>query len=110
MDPSLMYRAAASGAVDVIGAFSSDGRIAAYDLVVLEDERGVIPPYDAIILASPRLASAQPEVLAGLRDLGGSISGDEMRRLNLAVDVEGRPVEEVASQFLERWRAGRPRP
>jgi hypothetical protein len=44
MDPSLMCQAVASGAVDVIGAFSTDGRIAAYDLVVLEDARGAIPP------------------------------------------------------------------
>lgn len=110
MDPSLMYGAVASGAVDVIGAFSTDGRIAAYDLVVLEDERGVIPPYDALILASPRLASAQPEVLSSLRELAGSISGDQMRRLNLAVDVQQRSIAEVASQHLESWRAGSARP
>ena len=47
MDPSLMYQAVANGQVDVISAFSTDGRIAALDLVLLEDERGAIPPYDA---------------------------------------------------------------
>lgn len=110
MDPSLMYGAVATGAVDMIGAFSTDGRIAAYDLLVLEDERGVIPPYDALILASPRLASTQPEVISSLRALAGSISSDQMRRLNLAVDVAQRPVAEVATEHLERWRAGSSRP
>ena len=43
MDPSLMYQAVANGSVDVIGAFSTDGRIAAYDLVILEDTKSAIP-------------------------------------------------------------------
>jgi osmoprotectant transport system permease protein len=110
MDPSLMYRAVATGAVDVVGAFSTDGRIAAYDLVVLEDEREVIPPYDAIVLAGPRLASAHPEVVAALRGLAGSIQDEEMRRLNLAVDVQQRSIAEVAAEHLKRLRAGRPTP
>src|SRR4029079_6141058 len=50
MDPSLMYQAVANGNVDLISAFSTDGRIAAYDLVLLEDDKRAIPPYDAIVL------------------------------------------------------------
>ena len=64
MDASLMYQAVVGGQVDVISAFSTDGRIAAFDLVVLEDERGAIPPYDALILAGPRLVRERPDVLA----------------------------------------------
>ena len=56
MDASLMYGAVASAQVDVISAFSTDGRIAALGLTVLTDDRHVIPPYDAVLLASPRLA------------------------------------------------------
>src|SRR5690606_15016278 len=52
--PTFMYKAVADGEVDVISAFSSDGRIAALDLVTLEDVRGTIPPYDAIMLLAPR--------------------------------------------------------
>jgi len=73
MDPALMYQAVASGAVDVISAFSTDGRIAAYELTLLEDDRGVIPPYDAIVLASPRLPRELPEAVEALGLLLGAI-------------------------------------
>ncbi|HEX2485223.1 MAG TPA: ABC transporter permease/substrate-binding protein, partial [Myxococcota bacterium] len=69
MDPSLMYQALAAGEVDVISAYSTDGRLAAEEVTLLEDERGVIPPYDAIVLASPALAREQPRVLEALRAL-----------------------------------------
>jgi osmoprotectant transport system permease protein len=99
MDPSLMYQAVASGAVDVIGAFSTDGRVAAYDLVVLTDERGAIPPYDAIILAGRELVARHPEAVAALRSLDGAISADDMRRMNLAVDIEHQLPAAVARAF-----------
>jgi osmoprotectant transport system permease protein len=105
MDPSLMYQAVSQGTVDVISAFSTDGRIAALDLVLLEDDRGAIPPYDALILASAGLKARHPEVIDALRALAGSIDGDAMRRMNLAVDDEGRSPGEVAREFL----AARPR-
>jgi osmoprotectant transport system permease protein len=101
MDSALMYQAVAQGDVDVITAFSTDGRIAALDLRVLEDDRGAIPPYDAVVLAGPRLARKHPEVLAALRTLNGTIDAQRMRRMNLEVDEEGRTPEEVARDFLE---------
>ena len=94
-----MYQAVARGAVDVIGAFSTDGRIAAYDLIVLEDERGAIPPYDAVVLAGPALAARHPQVIDALRGLEGTISASEMRRMNLAVDLQGRLPRDVAREF-----------
>jgi osmoprotectant transport system permease protein len=100
MDPSLMYQAVANGQVDVIGAFSSDGRIAALDLTVLQDERGAIPPYDAIILAGPRLVRERRDVLAALSALAGRIDADDMRRMNLAVDQEGAAPDDVAARFF----------
>ncbi len=100
MDPSLMYAAAANGEVDVISAFSSDGRIAALDLVLLDDDRRVIPPYDAILLAAGRLARERPAVLAALGELVGAIDQERIQRLNLAVDRDGRSPTEVARAFL----------
>ena len=100
MDPSLMYQAVAESAVDVISAFSTDGRIRAYDLVVLTDDRGAIPPYDAIVIAGERLAREHPEVMAALGALEGAIDADTMRRLNRAVDELGQPPEQVAAEFL----------
>lgn len=100
MDPSLMYDALASGQVDVISAFSTDGRIAARGLVLLRDERGVIPPYDAVVLAGARLARARPEVVRALAGLGGAIDAPTMRRLNGAVDQGGRSPRAVAAAWL----------
>jgi osmoprotectant transport system permease protein len=99
MDPSLMYQAVAGGAVDVIGAFSTDGRIAAYDLIVLEDDRGAIPPYDALVLAGHSVVAQHPGAIAALRSLDGAISPEQMRRMNLAVDIDQRHPAAVARDF-----------
>ena len=56
MQPEFMYAAAAHGEVDVIAGYTSDGRIAQFDLVVLDDPKAAIPPYDAVLLLSPRRA------------------------------------------------------
>jgi osmoprotectant transport system permease protein len=100
MDPSLMYQAAAAGQVDVISAFSTDGRIEAFDLVTLDDDRQAIPPYDAVVLVSPRLVRDRPDVVAALEDLEETIPVDAMRAMNLAVDQEGRLPGAVAREFL----------
>jgi osmoprotectant transport system permease protein len=105
MDPSLLYAAVGEGQVDVITAYTSDGRIAAYDLVTLDDDRGAIPPYDAIVLVGPRLVRERPEVVTALGALDGRIDVDRMRALNGAVDREGRSPTEAAGAFLD----GRPR-
>jgi osmoprotectant transport system permease protein len=107
MDPSLMYAALAAGSVDVISAYTTDGRIAADGLTVLEDDRRAIPPYDAILLAGPRLVRGRPEVIEALRALSGSISDRAMRRMNAAVDQEGESPRRVAAGFLDAWAAGR---
>jgi osmoprotectant transport system permease protein len=100
MDPALMYRAVADSQVDVISAFSTDGRIPAFELRLLVDDRGVIPPYDAIILASARVPRELPEVLEALAPLAGAIDARAMQRMNLAVDRDGRSPAEVAREFL----------
>jgi osmoprotectant transport system permease protein len=102
MDASLMYQAAAQGSVQVISAFSTDGRIEALDLVVLVDDRQVIPPYDAVILTGPRVARERPDVITALQGLTGSIDAPAMRRMNLAVDRNGEEPGAVAQAFLER--------
>jgi osmoprotectant transport system permease protein len=107
MDASLMYQVAATGEVDVISAFSTDGRIAAFDLVVLEDDRGAIPPYDAVILTGPRLARERPDVVAALQQLTATIDADRMRRMNLAVDQDGASPAAVAEAFRRELRAER---
>ena len=101
MDSSLMYQAVAGHQVDVISAFSTDGRIAALELRVLEDDRGAIPPYDAIILASQRLVEEAPQAVQALEALIDTIDAATMRRLNGAVDQDGESPRAVARGFLE---------
>lgn len=98
-DPSLLYEAAARGEVDVISAFSSDGRIAAYDLVVLADPASALPPYDAMVLLGPRVANDRRVAcaLAGLR-----ISLAAMQRANARVDRQEASPRAAAETLLEQ--------
>ena len=82
MQPEFMYPAVGDGEVDVIAAYTSDGRIAQYDLVVLDDPKHAIPPYDAVLLVSPQRAN-DAALLAALRPLVGAIDVTLMREANL---------------------------
>jgi osmoprotectant transport system permease protein len=94
-DSSLMYTAVSEGHVDVISAFSTDGRIAAFDLIVLDDPRQSLPPYDGVLLLSPAAAN-DPRLVEALRPLIGSLDDETMREANRRVDLDHRPVAEVA--------------
>ena len=98
--PSFMYRALDSGQVDVISAFSSDGRIPADDLVVLRDPRHAMPAYDAILLASPAHAHDR-RFLEALTPLVGAIPVATMQRANYMIDRDtGKSTPEAAAQWL----------
>ncbi len=97
--PTFMYEAIATDEVDVISAFSSDGRIAANDLLVLEDPRGAILPYDAIVLVSPRRAN-DPLLRRALTPLVGAIPAQLMREANYRVD---RPDDASTPAAAARW-------
>lgn len=99
-DSSLMYEAVSRGEVDVIAAFSSDGRIAAFDLVVLDEPRNAIPPYDAVLLIGPRVAD-DPILIESLRPLLGAVSLPLMQQANEAVDVSKRPISDAAASLGE---------
>jgi osmoprotectant transport system permease protein len=91
-----MYTAVEAGQVDVISAYSTDGRVAAYDLVLLEDPRQALLSYDAMLLASSA-AAQDPRVAAALAPVLGAIGDEAMREANKMVDVEGRPVSEAVA-------------
>jgi osmoprotectant transport system permease protein len=97
MQAELMYPAARAGDVDVISAYTSDGRIAEYDLVVLGDPKQSIPPYDAILLVSPRRAGDMG-FLEVLRPLVGAIGVEAMRDANSR--ASGGATPEAAAQWL----------
>ncbi|WP_407188156.1 glycine betaine ABC transporter substrate-binding protein [Bradyrhizobium centrosematis] len=82
MQPDFMYAAVASGEVDVIAGYTSDGLIAKYGLVTLDDPRNAIPPYDAILLLAPKRAGDE-RLRAALSPLLGKIDIAIMREANL---------------------------
>ncbi|MEM9177778.1 MAG: ABC transporter permease/substrate-binding protein, partial [Myxococcota bacterium] len=100
MDAGLMYEALRTRNGDVISAYSTDGRIEADGLAVLEDDRGVIPPYDAVVLASRAFVERAPGIARAVRALGGRIDAGAMRRMNAQVDLEGRAPAAVAAAWL----------
>jgi osmoprotectant transport system permease protein len=91
--------------VDVVTAYSTDGRIPAFDLVTLEDERHAFPPYDAVVLLGAR-AAARPGVLAALRPILGRIDAATMREANRRVDFDSAPVGAAAAELRRRIQAG----
>lgn len=95
---AVKYEALVSGEVDVIDGYSTDGLIARYDLVVLEDDRGFFPPYQAAPLVSRDVVEHRPEVQAALGELAGRLDDELMRRLNRRLEVDGAPLAEVARE------------
>jgi osmoprotectant transport system permease protein len=109
--PTFMYRALEDGEVDVISAFSSDGRIEADNLTLLGDPRDAIPPYDAVILISPKRAHDR-RLLAALKPLVGAIRLADMQAANLSVDTDhnkSSPAQASAALAARIGREGGPR-
>jgi osmoprotectant transport system permease protein len=98
--PAVKYQALAAGEVDVIDGYSTDGFIARYDLVVLEDDLRFFPPYEAAALVSPGFARDVPDGLAVLSELSGLLTESDMRRLNRRIEVDGIPIPRVAAGAL----------
>lgn len=100
MQSDFMYAAVASGDVDLIAGYTSDGLIAKYDLVVLDDPQQAIPPYDAVLLIAPKRAT-DSKLRTALNPLLGRIDIDAMREANLQAG-SGRTPDAVARALWER--------
>ena len=99
-DPQLMYDAIAHNEVDVICAFATDGRIAAYELKPLKDDYGFFPPYYAAPVVRAEFLDEHPEVRHVLAALAGRLDDATMQRLNYEVDEKKRDPADVAYEFL----------
>ena len=100
MEPSLMYKAIASEDVDVICAFATDGRIASYNLKMLEDDKGFFPPYYAAPVVRNSTLKQYPELRDALAPLAGLLDDETMQKLNFEVDDKKREPADVARDFL----------
>jgi len=102
LDATFMYQACAEREVDVITAYTTDGRLDSFDLVLLDDDRAALPPYDAILVLG---ADADPALADVLRPLLGAISEHAMREANHAVDERGLSPGEAAERLWEAIEA-----
>jgi len=100
MDLGLLYKSLLEEQVDIVAGNSTDGLIAARDLVILADDRRYFPPYQAVSIVRQETVTRHPEVAAALDQLAGTISDEDMRRMNYSVDGEHKDVQEVAREFL----------
>jgi osmoprotectant transport system permease protein len=106
LDHGLAYEALAAGEVDAIDLYSTDAKIARYDIAVLEDDRGFFPQYDAVLLHRREVPERFPAAWRALRSLEGTIDEARMRRMNAAAELEGRSFAEAA-RLLEAPAAAR---
>lgn len=100
MDAGLMYQAINHHEVDVIDAFTTDGRILAYHLQVLQDNKHAFPAYEAAPLVRDAALKAHPELGDILNQLAQQISDKDMQKLNQEVDIEKISPAEAAHEFL----------
>jgi osmoprotectant transport system permease protein len=100
LSPAVKYQALASGAVDVIDGYSTDGLLARYNLVTLADDKHFFPPYEAAPLVSNQLERQNPGAIATLTLLSGRLDEGTMRELNRRVEVEREDVSKVARDEL----------
>ena len=101
MEPSLRYQAIQSGDIQITDAYSTDAEITRYDLVVLEDDKQLFPPYQGAPLMKEASLKQHPELEGVLNVLAGKITAEQMSRMNYEVGVEGKSAETVAREFLQ---------
>ncbi|WP_175989360.1 glycine betaine ABC transporter substrate-binding protein [Bacillus sp. Marseille-Q1617] len=99
-DPNIMYEAVKNGDVDIIPAFTTDGRIERYNLKSTKDDKGFFPPYDAAPIIRQEVLKEHPEVEKALNELAGQISEKEMSEMNAKVDIDKKEPKDVAREFL----------
>ncbi|GCF95880.1 glycine/betaine ABC transporter permease [Enterococcus florum] len=100
MEPALRYQAIQNQDVDVIDGYSTDSEIKQYDLVTLEDDMRLFPPYQGAAIMRGEFANDHPNVVNALNRLAGKITEDQMIEMNYEVNVEGKQPAQVARDFL----------
>ncbi len=100
LDHGLAYEAIAGRQVDAIDIYSTDAKLDKYGLAVLDDDRRYFPRYDAVLLYRADLPQRFPRTWAALGKLEGTIDDASMRRMNAAVELDGKDFATVAASFL----------
>jgi osmoprotectant transport system permease protein len=101
---AVMYKAAYEKNLDVISGYSTDGRLKAYDLIVLKDDKTIFPPYYAAPIVRSEVLQKYPELEPTLNLLSGRINDSIMTELNYRVDYLKQSPEQVARDFLTQQK------
>ena len=101
MSLGLVYQAVNSGKMDVVLAYSTDGRIKAFNLKTLVDDKKFFPPYESSPVTRKDVIEKHPEIDVILKKLVGKIDGETMTNLNYEADVNKKEPAIVAKEFLE---------
>ena len=102
MQIGLVYDALKNKKLDIAVGYSTDGRIAAYNLKILKDDRNFFPPYDDSPLATEKLIKDHPEIDKALTKLENTISTKEMQKLNYEADGKGKEPAVIAEEFIKK--------
>lgn len=100
INDAVMYQAMYEGKLDVVSGYSTDGRIRSYNLVTLEDDRHIFPPYFAAPVVRTATLEKYPELEGALNKLAGRINDSVMTMLNYRVDFQKKDPAAVAKDFL----------
>lgn len=100
IDGSPRYTALQNNNAQVIDAFTTDGLLRKFNLVVLEDDKNFFPPYNAIPLVRSDTLKEYPEIEDILNKLGTYLTDEVMQDLNYQVDELGNSPEQVAINYL----------
>lgn len=100
VDPGLRYQALLNGEADVVVAFGTDGELAAYDLLSLQDDKGLYPPYQVAPVVRQAVLDEHEDIAEILNSLAPLLTDATMQRLNNEVSGNGREPDEVAREFL----------
>lgn len=101
IDPGLKYLAVEKGNIDVAIAYTTDGMLKKYNMVVLEDDKNFFPPYDAVPRMKMEFAKLHPEVVKELNKLGGVFSNEDLQKYNYQIDALEYPIKKVAESALK---------
>ncbi|MCY7961074.1 osmoprotectant ABC transporter substrate-binding lipoprotein OpuCC [Bacillus spizizenii] len=102
MQIGLVYDAVKNGKMDAVLAYSTDGRIKAYDLKILKDDKHFFPPYDCSPVIPEKVLKEHPELEGVINKLIGQIDTETMQELNYEVDGKLKEPSVVAKEFLEK--------
>ena len=100
LQQAIKYQAAGAGRVDVLDVYTTDGRLLVHDLTVLEDDRGLFPPYEAVALVRGATLERHPAAGAALALLTHAFDEPTMRALNLRLQEGGESEPQVAAAAL----------